>query len=290
MKTKFTFLMDDKPGEALLNEHGLSILIDTGKHRILFDTGQSSRFASNAENLDIDLGTVDLAMISHGHYDHGGGLPAFFERNESAPVWIHSKAALPIYYSTNKGGRTRYVGIKEETFSDYKDRFIFTDSAVTPAEGIHIIPGTDVPGRGPIYKDGSLYLKEGDVESIETFDHEIFMVIEREEDIILISGCSHNNIVAIIKHVRELFSEKRLTAVIGGFHLPDLAGYNSKHESAAKKTAGDLNIIVSEINTLESSLPFYYTGHCTGDRAKVILKEVLGDKIDFFHAGYSFLL
>lgn len=281
MKTKLTFLMDDKPGEGLLNEHGLSILIETGESKILFDTGQSSRFSQNAENLDIDLSTVDFALISHGHYDHGGGLPAFLKVNNSAPVYMHPKAALPIYYSKKAGSEARYVGIKQDTFTEYPERFDLIDNESQPVKGIHIIPCTAVEGRGPIFKDKGLFLMIGEKESPETFDHEIFMVIERKEDIIVISGCSHNNILAIIEHARKTFPDKSLTAVIGGFHMPDIKDYSEEHVKAVQATADALK---------QTAIPLFLTGHCTGDRAKVTLKAVLREKIDFFHTGFTFLL
>jgi 7,8-dihydropterin-6-yl-methyl-4-(beta-D-ribofuranosyl)aminobenzene 5'-phosphate synthase len=70
--------------ENILSEHGLSLFIETEKHKILFDMGQSDAFLKNAKTLGIDLSTVDIAILSHGHYDHGGGLRAFLEYNEKA--------------------------------------------------------------------------------------------------------------------------------------------------------------------------------------------------------------
>ena len=82
MQTKFTFLMDDKPGPGMLNEHGLSVFVETQNTNFIFDTGQSSCFTENAEGLDVDLANIEFGVVSHGHYDHGGGLPAFFEKTK----------------------------------------------------------------------------------------------------------------------------------------------------------------------------------------------------------------
>lgn len=87
-------------------EHGLSLYIETGKHKILFDMGQSDAFAANADTLGVDLRAVGLAVLSHGHYDHGGGLAAFLERNSSAPVYLSRYAFEPHYH-----GEGRYIGL-----------------------------------------------------------------------------------------------------------------------------------------------------------------------------------
>ena len=79
-------------------EHGLSLFIETAGQRILFDTGQSDLFAENAEKLGVDLSQVDFAVISHGHYDHGGGIQKFLDINHSAPVYIHEDAFLSAFH------------------------------------------------------------------------------------------------------------------------------------------------------------------------------------------------
>ena len=90
---RVTMLLDNIAADGrLAAEHGLSLHIETGKHRILFDAGQSDAFARNAEALGIDLAAVDIAFVSHGHYDHTGGIARFLELNEHAPVYVHREA------------------------------------------------------------------------------------------------------------------------------------------------------------------------------------------------------
>ena len=79
----------------VLSEHGLSLYLEGKGHRILFDTGQSENFAVNAKRLGVDLAAVDLAILSHGHYDHGGGLKRFLELNQKAPVYLSVYAFEP---------------------------------------------------------------------------------------------------------------------------------------------------------------------------------------------------
>lgn len=100
-------------------EHGLSLLIETEKYRILFDMGQTDLFAQNAEALGIDLTTVDLAVLSHGHYDHGGGLEKFLSLNQTAKVYLNEHAFEPHYNGTEK-----YIGLDQALKSS--DRLVFT--------------------------------------------------------------------------------------------------------------------------------------------------------------------
>ena len=89
--------------EALGSEHGLSLYIETETHKILFDTGASGLFAENAEKMGVDLTRVDLAVISHGHYDHGGGLKTFLGINNRAKIYLHHMAFEP-HYANRPGG------------------------------------------------------------------------------------------------------------------------------------------------------------------------------------------
>ena len=101
---KITFLSDNiTENPKCLAEWGLSVYIETGEKKVLFDLGASSMFVRNAKKLRIDLSEADLAVISHGHYDHTGGMEAFAEINGKAPVYIH-RSALQEFYGTDDNG------------------------------------------------------------------------------------------------------------------------------------------------------------------------------------------
>jgi 7,8-dihydropterin-6-yl-methyl-4-(beta-D-ribofuranosyl)aminobenzene 5'-phosphate synthase len=90
-------LMDNRIDHEIKNkhlesQHGLSMHIETKEHHILFDTGQNAKFINNAKILGVDLTKVDICVISHGHYDHGGGLKAFLKLNNHAKVYMHPEA------------------------------------------------------------------------------------------------------------------------------------------------------------------------------------------------------
>ena len=118
---KITVLLENTTARAdMKTEHGLSLYIETEKHKILFDMGQTEIFAENAKKLGIDLSQVDVAVLSHGHYDHGGGLAKFLDINNRATVYIHTEAFLPHY-----NGKHRYIGL--ETSLSAHPRIIFTE-------------------------------------------------------------------------------------------------------------------------------------------------------------------
>ena len=100
---RITALVENTVGNGCVEcEHGLSLYIETEKHKILFDMGQSALFLQNARALGVDIAAVDMAVLSHGHYDHGGGLSAFLQANTNAPVYISRYAFEPHYNGTEK--------------------------------------------------------------------------------------------------------------------------------------------------------------------------------------------
>jgi hypothetical protein len=133
-----TTLRDD-----LTAEHGLSLLIEFGGRKILFDSGQSGAFADNAEKLGIDLSQVDLCVLSHGHYDHGGGLKRFLEINDHAPVYIN-RHAFGEYFSSGK-----YIGL--DPALEENPRLIGVEDVLEIAEGItRMTAASDVNGSATV--------------------------------------------------------------------------------------------------------------------------------------------
>ena len=112
---KITALVENIPAHGLPAEHGLSLFVETNGIRFLFDMGQTDLFARNAEALGIDLDTADFAVLSHGHYDHGGGLETFLSLNSHAPVYLSRYAFEPHYNGTEK-----YIGLDPEVVGSGK--------------------------------------------------------------------------------------------------------------------------------------------------------------------------
>ena len=220
--------------ERFCAEHGLSLYIETKGRKILFDAGQSRLFAENAGTLGIDLSAVDFAVLSHGHYDHGGGLKTFLRLNRTAPVYVNRHAFEPHYNASEQ-----YIGLDPSLRES--GRLILTDDVYRIAEGLTLCScndrerpyGTDSAGLS-VREDGRLLPDD--------FRHEQYLLIEEDGKRILISGCSHKG----IRNITEGFAPDVL---IGGFHL-------MKHP-----VDGDLLRCAEALSGCGAD---YYTCHCTG--------------------------
>lgn len=252
-------------------EHGLSLYIETGTLRILFDMGVSQAFADNAKTMGIDLSEVDFAVISHGHGDHGGGLSTFLNHNETAPVYIQKTAFCPLYHCRADQDTLDVVGLNAELGKHPQVQHIEGDYEIN--ESIHIITG--IPHHDPLPRanEGLLMGKEG-VLLPDDFIHEQNLLIKEGERSVLLTGCSHNGIVNIVKYFHTQHGTYP-DVVVGGFHLI-LSGDFDAEAKAETEGVGDF---------LRETSSQYYTGHCTGQAPFQALKHILKDQIHYFRAG-----
>ena len=260
-----TLLENGACDAALGSAHGLSLYIETPKHRILFDMGPDEQFLSNAEKLGVDLREVDLAILSHGHYDHGGGLEAFCKRNPTAKIYLR-KGAFGEYVTLEEDESLRYIGL-DPALQKYADRFVFTDESLWLDEELRLF--SDVPDTyGALSASGKLKERQGENLLQDRFLHEQDLLITAEGKTILVSGCSHRGIVNILRSARALASGE-IDDMIGGFHLFQL----EEGDPAADKL---IEMIGTELLAGET---VYYTGHCTGDYAYEKLNSILGGRL-----------
>ena len=240
--------------ENLSCEHGLSLYIETGNYKILFDMGQTDLFAENAKKLGVDLTEVDLAILSHGHYDHGGGLKKFLEINSKAPVYI-SKYAFGSYYN----GTEKYIGL-DVSLRESK-RIVYTDDMVKLAEGLTLYHCND---RVKSYDLGSFGLNKMVEDKFvpDDFLHEQYLCVEEKGKKVLISGCSHKGILNIM----EWFEPDVL---IGGFHFSKLP---------LDETLEDYAKVLDGFDTT------YYTCHCTGETQYQFMKKIM-KKLSYVAVG-----
>ena len=133
---KWTVLSDNRCKDCFLStEHGLSILLQTERYKILLDTGASDVFIRNAEQLGIDLSDVDYVFISHGHSDHAGGLRYFLEHNQKAQIIVSPDAMSGKFFS--KRGNLHSITSEWPEIDD--DRLILINQTCEKAEGIHVM-------------------------------------------------------------------------------------------------------------------------------------------------------
>lgn len=241
---KITALLENTTKRnALSTEHGLSLYIETADHRILFDMGQTDLFAKNAATLDVDLSTVDLAILSHGHYDHGGGLATFLEINRTAPVYLSRYAFGSHYHGTDK-----YIGL-DITLAG-SNRLIFTEDTTVLDDGMTLYTCSQKKQRHYLGNFGLTRLENG-VFLPEDFRHEQYLLLEENNKKILFSGCSHRGIMDITDWFHP-------DILIGGFHFSKLP-----LDDTLKSYAEYLNGFSTE----------YYTCHCTGEKQLQYMKK-----------------
>jgi 7,8-dihydropterin-6-yl-methyl-4-(beta-D-ribofuranosyl)aminobenzene 5'-phosphate synthase len=272
---KISMLIDDKRSSRFLKkEHGLSLYIETEGRKILFDTGATGAFIDNAARMGINLKDIDFAIISHAHKDHSGGLTKFLELNNQTRVLIHSKAIQQYYIKLFC--LTKNISAPAEVFAENMDRVCFIDDFTELGDNIFIV--TNFTRKYPLLESSKNLLVRNDEELVrDNFEHELALVINDDGKLVIICGCSHNGIENMIETVREYFPSIPIGAVIGGFHLMDFP------KNSIQECKEDIIVIGKRLS--DYKIDKIYTCHCTGNRAFGILKEILGNKIDYFYTG-----
>lgn len=268
---KITNLIENIQGKQdVLFEHGLSFYIETPKHKLLVDCGQTDAFLENARRLNVDLKKVDTVILSHGHYDHSGGILPFTEVNSNADIYMQKKALLPYYHKTEE--EERYIGIDPKIAELSQVKLVDGDFRIDE----ELMLFSDVTGRN-LWPKGNLELKKkaGDEFVQDTFDHEQYLVITEGDKSTLFSGCAHNGILNILDHYHKLFGAYP-DAVVSGFHMKKKE-YTTEDDALIMETAKQL-----------CSMPTkFYTDHCTGEYAFDRMKEIMGDQLTYMHSGDS---
>ncbi len=249
--------------------HGLSFYIETAKHRILLDLGPSGETVENAQKLHIDLRSIDTVILSHGHYDHSGGIVPFSKINDKAAIYIQ-KPAVGEFYSDD-GDKYRYIGIDKEIPTLQQVRFIEGDYVVDEELSLFVmderqgdVPSTNISLKEK--KDGS-YVQDD-------FRHEQFLILKDDDRKIIFSGCAHNGVLNILKEYKRKTGTEP-DAVISGFHLMKNTDYSDD----------ELREIISTAEKLKQYHTMFYTCHCTGMPAYQIMKNIMGDQLEYVHSG-----
>lgn len=280
---KVTVLMENTAprGSDLEVEAGLSIWIEYSGRKILLDAGSSGKFADNADKLHIDLGQTNLAVLSHGHYDHADGFRAFFPKTDKVKVF-YRKGADGAFFS-RRGKDPYYIGIHRELWETYRSRFVQVDGVFPLMEGAWLLPDGEryLEFAG---KATDLLVKRGQDNFMhDDFSHEQSLVFETKRGLAVFNSCSHSGIVNIVRGVQEMMPGKQVYAVVGGFHMQGKGtenGMNCSEEYVYKVADALKELGVEEI----------YTGHCTGPQAMVLLSKRFGEGVHMLTTGMSFTL
>ena len=279
---KFAFLSENKSGTSHIKaEWGLSVYIEAGGKKILFDAGASETlYSENAKTMGIDLGAVDFAMVSHGHYDHTNGFPEFARINDHAPIYIHKKAFGEVYGSENGIIDSWPCSIlwSEEEKRKLQSRIAYTDGPLWITEDI-VISGTVPMLPGHVMQE-VFYEKTSDNKYIkDELEHEQILAIrDRDENgesrgVFVFAGCCHRGALAALKCAQGLFPGEEVKVFVAGMHL--CISPLSEIQKAVHEVEDAFNGIIMPV-------------HCSGMKAICYMVSKLGDRCIPATAGDRF--
>ena len=277
MGLQITTLSENTAGRgSFLAEWGLSFLVETDEANILFDTGQSISASHNADLLGIDLSRVDKIVLSHGHFDHTGGLRHVLRRIGKEIEIIAHPDIWQAKYVTHQGEEARYTGIPfhRQTLESLGARFNLT------TEPVRITDNIMTTGEIPMVTDyekiePDLQVKEGNRFKPDKLRDDQALIVNTEAGLVVILGCAHRGIINTLYHARQIAGVKAIYAVLGGCHL-----LNATEERVWLTIAALKELEVQRLGVC----------HCTGLLASAIMAQEFGDGFFFNNAGTSISL
>ena len=266
-KTSITVLVENNPGRSDCKyEHGLSFYIETPHHKILMDAGATDAAIENAATMGINLLTLDMIVLSHGHYDHSGGIITAARAAKGEHIFMQRAAADDFYHGD------RYIGIGKDILALPNVHLL--DGAFRPDDEVYIFSNISGGRAVPQSNFGLMHMVDGELVQ-DDFEHEQCLVLTRKEGNILLSGCAHNGILNILDRYHEIFGGLP-SVVVSGFHMMKDGDYTDEEIRTITDTA-------RELADMEHTT--FYTGHCTGLPAFELMKPIMGDRLIQLHSG-----
>lgn len=254
----------------ILGEHGFSVLISSNKGEVLFDTGQTGRVLIN--NLEVlkKGGTKDI-VLSHGHYDHTGGLLGIVRRSAiTCNIYAHPMAFYRRFKKVR--GKVKEIGIpfSKADIEEAGGIIRFSSEAQTINQWL-VVTGTIERGNDFERPETEFYIEiDGKIEPDPFLDDQAVALDVKGKGIVVVTGCAHSGVVNTVEHIKRLIERRDIYAIVGGFHLNDASEERLKRTTEALKSINPKLVVPC---------------HCTGKDATFTLKQELGDAVVYGEAG-----
>ncbi len=240
---KITSLVDNIAAGSCLGEHGLCMFIEYNDKKIIFDTGQGNAIQYNAEHLSIDLETADAIVLSHGHYDHTGGMYKIKQINK-IPIFTHRDSLLP-KYSRHPDGSIHKIGMKSLDSSSLN--FKFNDKPIEIYKGFHLTG--PIPRMTNFEDTGGQFFSDEECRKVDNLIDDQAVFIETAAGLVVVLGCAHSGVVNTLQYISKLSGSRSIHTLIGGMHLR----YATKNR---------INKTITELKKF--NIQNIYPAHCSG--------------------------
>ena len=269
MGIRITTLSENTANLGLIGEWGLSILIEADGLRILFDTGQSFSVTHNARVLKVDLSKIDQLILSHGHFDHTGGLREVLGQTAGVDIIAHPDVLNAKFAVREDAEMSIGFPFDRKELEDMGARFNLTKEPVWLTE--NIVTTGEIPMVTDYEQvDSGMFIKDGESLQPDPLIDDLAMAIRTEFGLTVILGCAHRGMINIIRRLQELTGEERVHCVVGGTHL-----LNATNERLTK-TVTDLR---------KTGIQRLGVSHCTGFNASCWLANEFPDIFFLNNAG-----
>ncbi len=255
LSLKITVLVENTAGKrGLLGEHGLSFFIEADNCRFLFDTGQGMTLIHNAEVLGISLQNLDAIALSHGHYDHSGGLPHLLPFSQNTDLYLHPDAILPKYSPRGDIG----FSLDEATLRSSFRRVITTEKPTKITDGVYLTGS--IPRNHDLEDTGGLFWHDQNHDEVDRILDDQALYLHTERGLVVVLGCAHAGVINTLDYISQITDQQEIYAVIGGMHL-----LRASHER-----------LMATVATLKKyRIQLLGANHCTGLGAIVFLWQDL---------------
>lgn len=269
---KLTILVDNQATGGLGAEHGLSVWVEAAGRRILFDTGQGNVLAGNAAKLGVELERTDALVISHGHYDHTGGLALVVQRAPHAELYGHPSLPVPRY--SIRGGVVRDIALPASARMALdcltSGKLHFSPNAREIAPGVGITGS--IPRLNGYEGTGGCFFLDRQRNKRDLIEDDLALWLSTPRGLVVVLGCGHSGVINTLECVTRFAGESRIHVVLGGFHLLDAS------EVRLERTLRAL---------ADLSPDLIVPCHCTGEVAIERLGRALGKRVRRGHAGMT---